>query len=397
MLESMKSDSPIGVPDGSPPGTPRRSLSYSPSRVRRYLRRYRLTTEGWLVIVIITLVGIAAWHSGTNLLYLMCSMLIGFLLTQSVLIVLCLSGLKVRRILPKYAYAAEETRYRVAVSNGKRFANSYSLRLIEHTSRRRVVACGYVARAPRHSTAEASMIAHFPERGLYTLGYLEVRTRYPFGLSERARMFTSPEELVVFPPRADVTAVFGSASGDFGEEESRVKGTGTQLYGLTEYTPGMHARRIHWRSSAKTNKLMVIEHERDELRKASVVLWNVEPADSLAESPDTRAHFEQAVTYAAGLARLLISEGYEVSLVTAEGSVPHGTGSGHLHRILRTLATIELGTSARPPARHRTHGGESEFGVVFSDSNRNLTSGVKQTDVRQLDIRNHRFVPRNMA
>src|SRR5688572_10686382 len=80
------------------------------------IQRYRLTLEGWCFVLLMMLVGFAAWHSGTNLLYLVFAMLIGFFLAQGVLVWLCLLGVDARRVVPAHIVAQQEVLIPVVIT-----------------------------------------------------------------------------------------------------------------------------------------------------------------------------------------------------------------------------------------------------------------------------------------
>ena len=52
--------------------------------------------------------------------------------------------------------------------------------------------------------------------------------------------------------------------------------------------------------------------------------------------------FERAVSCLASVARELLNHGYQVEALTRAGRVPFDQGQGHLMRILRAMALIEL-------------------------------------------------------
>lgn len=311
-------------------------------------RRYRLTSEGMSFVAIMGLVGLAAWHSGTNLLYLMFAMLIAFFLLQGALVWLCLWRVSVQRIPPKHLSAREEVVIPLVVKNAKILFNSYALRLVDSLSRKEVLGTCFVMRVPRRSELRVSYRAVFPRRGRYALRHLEVVTRYPFGLSRKSRINTAAQQVLVYPEHVDITDLLPQLKLDLGEHESRQKGVGVDLYGLREYQSGEAVRHVHWRSSAKARKLMVAEYEKEETRKATILLNNCVSPDEAAGT-QLQEEFEKAVVMAASLARALTRQHYEIRLLTATGASGYGSGMRHLHHILAALALLELipGTRAR--------------------------------------------------
>lgn len=314
---------------------------------RLYHRQhYRLTTEGTLFLFVMALVGFAAWHSGTNLLYLVFATMIAFFLAHGFLVYLSLLGLDVRRVYPRTVRAGEPARFGLAVANRRPLASSYGLRITDRLADGRPLGIAFLFRAPRRTETEASYEVTFPLRGVYRLDRLDVATRFPFGMVERSFSVHQPGDVIVFPQVADAAAMAQALLLRDGEQQSDRRGAGTDLFGIREYVPGEHARRIHWRSTARALRLMVMEFEREEHRKATIVLRNLVSPDDLNRR-DLRHDFELAVVMVASLADRMCRAGQEVGLLASGGVVPAGTGEHHLTRILAALARLELSVSAR--------------------------------------------------
>lgn len=366
------------------------------------LQRYRLTLEGWCFVLLMILVGFAAWHSGTNLLYLIFAMLIGFFLAQGVLVWLCLLGVEARRMVPAHIVAQEEVVIPVLITNTKRFLSSYALRILEYLTfspllgKGQLIGTGFVFRIPKNTESHGAYRAVFPSRGPVTLKHLEILTRYPFGLAERAAVFGEQDELLVYPALADVSEAVTELHAGIGEHTSNTKGAGSDLYGLKEYTPGEHTRHIHWRSSAKAQKLILIEFEKEQRQKAAVILSNYVPV-AQHKSREIQAEFEKAITFTASLTKQLVEHGYEVQLITDSGMVPFGSGMNHFYRIMRSLALLHLAERGR---FHRVDvdSATAIYHIAFTDSHTRPTRrGMIRFDVREWSIDHFRFIKKELA
>ncbi|MCX7718979.1 MAG: DUF58 domain-containing protein [Candidatus Sumerlaeaceae bacterium] len=315
----------------------------SPAFRRRALPRpkYLITVEGICFLILMQLVGFAAWHSGTNLLYLIFAMLIAFFLAHGLFVWLNLQGLSAKRQFPRDIHALKPFVLHVEVSNRKRWLNSYGLAVADMLPDGSAYAAGLLPSVSRNASAVVECRAFFPRRGRYQLQHLRIITRYPFGLVERSRLVRTPDEVVVLPPVADVSEVLKSLTSDIGEFESPYRGAGTDFSGLREYQPGEHARRIHWRSTARAQRIMVMEFQREEHRTVCLWLDNYCPIEE-QNDPIVAGLFERAVILTASLALSLLQSEYEVSLRTVSGSVPSASGVHQAHRILGALALLEM-------------------------------------------------------
>lgn len=379
-----------------PPPEPRNAFAAVAREIVRPLariQRYHLSFEGYTFIMIMALVGFAAWHSGTNLLYLMFAMMIGFFLVQGMAVWLCLLGIDAERKMPQAVNALEEVRIPLIVRNRKRFFNSYSLRFLDYLRKHQPLGATFVASLRNHGSVATSYQCVFPNRGMATLKRMQVSTRYPFGFVRRTITLDRKDHILVFPPVADISRIAAELKVDFGELESREKGIGTDLYGLKEYTPGEAVRRVHWRSSAKAQRMMIMEYEKEDRQKISLVLPNVVDKQDIQDA-SIRPEFEKAVTLVASLCRSLIHGGYEVQLITGSGRVPYGFGSRHLLRLLRVCALLELTDTLRGTHVMPEHGSPL-LRVLFAEGHEVWMNapGALTIDVRTWDIRDRQFVP----
>lgn len=164
-------------------------------------------------------------------------------------------------------------------------------------------------------------------RGRYILGPLTIRLTDPFGMCELQRSFSSRDTLVVTPPVRPLPQV--SLSGEWtGSGESRARSlasAGEDDAGVREYRLGDDLRRVHWRSTARLDKVMVRREEQPWQARATVLLDSRSPAHG-GEGPGSS--FEWAVAAAASVGVHLVRHGYHVRLVTDTGAGVEGTDMG---------------------------------------------------------------------
>jgi uncharacterized protein (DUF58 family) len=317
-------------------------ISATRRRVEEWLgkrRARRLTLEGALFIGITFFIGFAAMNTGTNLLYLILSMMLSLLIISGVLSTVTLRNIEVERIVPNHIAAQEQFPIQLVVRNRKRLFASYSLRVSDHLDMYEGIGSTFLVKVGKQDQVRTSYFCVFPRRGIYTLKYLQVSSRFPFGFFERSITFIRPREIVIYPQVLDMMHFLETSRVDFGEHDRARKGPGTSLYGLREYQAGDSARFIHWKISAKTDKLMIREFEREEKHKVTLFLNN---SSALHADPNVQEQFEKAIVMVASMAHHLLYNEYQVQLITASGKIPFSTGINHLYRILRALAMIQL-------------------------------------------------------
>lgn len=122
-------------------------------------------------------------------------------------------------------------------------------------------------------------------RGEFQLGPLTVISSDPFGFFRWPRQLSATEKLIVYPLTVDLNKVIlpvGFLSGGDAQRQLSHAIT-TNASSIRDYVPGDSMNRIHWRSTARTGKIMVKEFELDPL--VDIWLFSDFSADSLYQAP----------------------------------------------------------------------------------------------------------------
>src|SRR5205085_3547917 len=157
-------------------------------------------------------------------------------------------------------------------------------------------------------------------------------------------------EFLVFPVPEPIPDIVLSGAERYGFRDLPVaaaRGSGVDPDGVREYVPGDPLRRMHWKSTARTGRLNVIEFEESRAVNVIIVLDQFHGSDA---GTGKETSFEYLVRMAASLAEAASRQGASVRLVCAETqglASTFGRGSDHLYCILRDLARAEP-TEDRP-------------------------------------------------
>jgi uncharacterized protein (DUF58 family) len=295
----------------------------------------RVVAEGWFFIAATSLIGFAAYNTATNLLYLVFSMMLSLMVISALMSHTTLMGVRADRLVSHHLVAGEEARVHLTVRNTKRWLPSLSLRIADVLSSGAVLGQAYAVRVAAGKSVQTAYRVTPPRRGRLLFDSLLVMTRYPFGFIEKSFSLLAAQEVLVYPQLVDLGAELTEARLDLGEIETGRRGIGSSLHGLRGYRPGDPARHIHWRVTAKTGDVIIREFENEQKKRVTLTLENV-------GDPAMEDAFERAVVFTASLAKFLIDRDYQIQLITHQGRVPFGTGVSHLHRLLRSLAIVEL-------------------------------------------------------
>jgi len=210
-----------------------------------------------------------------------------------------------------------------------------------------------VMRAGRGAAFKPRVRATFPRRGRYTLEPLSVRSSYPFGLAGRVVPLLPADEVIVLPRPARVdterlrTWMFRAwVVGDDRRRLRRVVERAAEIHGLRDYRPGDSPRRVHWKVTARRNRLTVREYEDAAPPRLLLV---VDPWLSKTPKEPDRDRLESLMSLAAGVCKEWRREaGARLALVVA-GPNPVALdgppGPGLTERLLIALALEPGGES----------------------------------------------------
>jgi uncharacterized protein (DUF58 family) len=228
---------------------------------------------------------------------------------------------------------------------------------------------GYTASSVR-ATGDRSTLSWRVEgtctrRGLFTLGPWRARLSDPFGLFEVVHEFTETQSVLVYPPVVHLPSIQlprGAATGA-GRTSQRALELTTNAAGVRDYMRGDSLNRIHWRTTAHHEGLMVKEFDLEPSGDLWIVL-DLQEAVQAGEGEESTE--EYGVILAASLADRMLRENRAVGLV-AYGEkrtflLPQ-RGRAFQWRILQALATVH--------AR-----GEWPLGRVLAEMDRNLGRGM---------------------
>jgi uncharacterized protein (DUF58 family) len=253
-------------------------------------------------------------------------------------------------------------------------------------------------------------------RGRFTLGPLTLTSGDPFGLFQMQRQLTPTSHLVVYPMAVDIDR-FALPIGILPGGEAlrrRTHHVTANASGVRDYAPGDSFNRIHWKSTARRDQLIVKEFELDPLADIWIVPDMYWAAQLVAESSST-AHVperwralwtpltkfeldpnteEYVVTVAASLAQHFLRRDRAVGMIAYADDrelVQADRGERQLSKIMETLAVIR--STGQVPIDHLLTAEAEQIPrgttlIVVTPS----TSETAATAARQLERRGVRVI-----
>jgi uncharacterized protein (DUF58 family) len=317
----------------------------------RFAVRTTVTVEGVLFVVFLVVIGFAAWNTGNNLLYLVLSAMIAFLIAANFIGRISIGDVSVQLRFPDHIYAKEPANISVSVTNHKRFMPSYSFviealseeddeftkakREIEQKKRgakrrpktssqnkpesnheagqqtinsqdssitsisvgkkNKLGKIAYFLLVPSQSSARQRIQHTFERRGRYEITGFRVATKFPAGFFKKWRRIDASGEIVVYPNPQTIDDFYQGLPMIVGQIQSNARGSGDELYAIRQYQFSDQMRHIDWKATAKSSKLMVRENTREDERRLTIVFDTMHRAPK-SLSPESGENFEQKIT-----------------------------------------------------------------------------------------------------
>jgi uncharacterized protein (DUF58 family) len=232
---------------------------------------------------------------------------------------------------------------------------------------------GYVASMGGRKRATWRARTVCKQRGRFQLGPVTATSGDPFGLFHRRITLTDPRDLLVLPrvlPISNFVLFTGGLPGR-GRSSRRALQTTTNATTIRDYTVGDALNRIHWRSTAHYDRLMVKEFDLDPAMDAWIFL---DLHDEVQAGEDEDSTVEYGVTIAATVATYLLRQDLSLGMiVNAEHRefLSLDRGERQIERVLEMLAVVEPGSGPdlkEALALDAFHFGRNTVAIVITPS-----------------------------
>ncbi|GHE87496.1 hypothetical protein GCM10017786_19070 [Amycolatopsis deserti] len=213
-------------------------------------------------------------------------------------------------------------------------------------------------------------------RGIQQVGPLRATLTDPFGLCEFDRELIAHSRLVVVPKVVSLWGLpsgAGIGAGDDGSVRLHA-GQGETDVVVRQYRQGDDLRKVHWRSTARRDEIMVRVEERP-WRGGTTVLLDHRAAAHHGTGP--AASLEWAISFAASVCVHVRRAGHRVRLVTEHGKpladVPGDGGEGYDNVLLDALAALQPAHQRDLTTGHDPAEGQELIAILGTVSNQAVT------------------------
>jgi uncharacterized protein (DUF58 family) len=206
---------------------------------------------------------------------------------------------------------------------------------------------------PRRGHAYLEYSVDIDRRGVHEFPPLRLSSRAPFGFFRRRRRLDLPTRVLVYP---EVRRLHHFRLLDHHlalEFTRRQAGVGTEILGVRPFQSGDSPRRVHWRSVARTGRLMCKEFA-DESRPGLTLVLDV-CAHPYPPTASKYTPFEWAVKVAASIGDYVQRRAHPLHLLADEQVWPTPTGPVGRLPLLEYLARVQ--PDGQRPAASVVEGG----------------------------------------
>jgi uncharacterized protein (DUF58 family) len=197
-----------------------------------------------------------------------------------------------------------------------------------------------------------------------------------FAMLRRRRRFAMPQEVRVYP---DLSAVerYGTLHArnrliEAGLRRMRLRGAGTELESLREWTPGDAFRTINWKATARRGHVMVAQYEVERSQNVMILL---DAGRLMTPRVDEQRKFDYAITAAMSVASIAALANDKVGIVAFASDILHAYAPRSSGRSLSHLAgevhglepRFEESDYDRAFAYVRTHVHKRSLVIFFTD------------------------------
>jgi uncharacterized protein (DUF58 family) len=297
--------------------------------------RLRLTRWGVAYLVASVVLGLAAVNTGNNALMALLGLALGSYVISGTWSRQVLATVEATVGLPTEIYAGRAALVDIDLENTSRLFPAYGL-VVRDFDGRSVLNELYLATGQRRRHS-AEVV--FPHRGWQELGPWRLEVMLPLGFFLKSKILFTGRQVLVYPgllpsSPSSVRRGGGRRAPDALESRGR-EGEVTQL---RDYRDGDEVRAMHWKQTARQQRLVVVERKRATEKPVFFVL---DPRLENPSDPHQLERFEHLVSEVATGVVQRLREGIPVGLVVGPLLIPPVRGIRRASLLLRPLAEVE--------------------------------------------------------
>jgi len=272
----------------------------------RNAERILPTVPGVFLIALCMGIGMAAYNTANNILFITLSLLLACLILSGVLSWLNFKGVTWRLAVAPPLRVGQSAAVALELRNAKRFLPTYGLWFeVRSSSDPKGVRLQQRARLdPAGGDLRLDWVFRPAARGIERIDLVSAGSLFPFGFLKKNLGGETRTEVLIWPAPVEYQRFAVPAwSRPQGRERVARLGQSGDLLALRKYSPGDSHRLIHWKASARLRQLMVRQFAAES--QEGFFLW-IESDAEVWSRPD---QFELLCSFAVTLAEDLFKAG----------------------------------------------------------------------------------------
>lgn len=303
------------------------------------------TAKGIFLLITIILLLAIAWNTDITMVYITFVIALVMFILSFLHLQFSIPSISITRELNETAFEDDILNVKMNIRNNRGLAAYF----FEVLDRFPAAAPGeeekslFVLNISGREMKKISYSADCYKRGLWKLGPVTVVSQDALGFFKMRNNLNVFSELLIYPNLFRIFSFPPLAKGSvswMGVETAKISGDSHEFFGIREYQRGDALSRMHWPSTARHNKLIVRQFERNAVQEATIVL-DLKKGHDIGAGRETT--LEYAVKIAGSVAKYLLNEGAFIQMIgyaKESTMIPFGKGESHMYKILEYLAKV---------------------------------------------------------
>lgn len=289
--------------------------------------RTKPSKEGVFFLILTLVIGFAAFNTGNNLIYLTFGITLSLVAISGIIAMINISKIEILINSHTDFYALTPGQIWVSVINKKNKFPSYSLNLNVQGKNY------FVDKISAGGSEELKVNSFFNKRGYNSIPKIIVSSSYPFGFFTKWISVEATEnEILVYPKVYNIKEIPPDNFENIGENLPFSSGHGYELKSIKEYSSGDNFKDIHWKISAKLNRLYTKEYFQE---SGKTVKINFSP------NSEHYKDIEKYISKVASLFCSMINHGYDVEFITKNKTYLSNKTQSSYKKVLTFLSLYE--------------------------------------------------------
>jgi len=192
---------------------------------------------------------------------------------------------------------------------------------------------------PAGATAELTYEVLAYRRGAHEFPPLDLKSNAPFGFFKKQRQLQIPTRLLVYPEIRPLRHLDLFDYRRAAEIDRPRAGMGMEVLGTRPYQTGDSPRHIHWRSSARSGRLISKEFA-DEAQPGLTLALDLY-AHPFPKTDSKHTPFEWMVKTAVSIAEYGRRAGHPIHIIADDSALPHPAGAVGWYSLLDYMARVQ--------------------------------------------------------